>query len=177
MSNYKIKLNNIKTFIFDVDGVFTESKLTIMPDGGFLRNMNAKDGYALLSAVLSGYKIAIITGGVDEIIKKRYQKFGIKDIYLGSINKIEDYKDFIQKYDLNPEEIAYMGDDIPDMEVMFQVGLSCCPLDAVQEVRSIADYVSPLKGGEGCVRDLIQQTLRTQGKWYVPKKPVLEIKG
>lgn len=163
--NYKTYLNKIKTFIFDVDGVLTDGKVLITSEGEVYRAFDTKDGFALKCALMQGFKIAIITGGNNEGIKQRFKEFGIYDIYLGSLNKIAAYQDLINNYTLNPEEILYIGDDIPDIPVMEKVGVSCCPFDAVPDVKEIVDYVSHKKGGEGCVREIIEQVLRVQGKW------------
>ncbi len=163
--NYKIYLNKIKTFIFDVDGVLTDGKVLITSEGEVYRAFDTKDGFALKCALMQGFKIAIITGGNNEGIKQRFKEFGIYDIYMGSLNKIDAYQDLIDNYSLKPEEILYVGDDIPDIPVMKKVGVSCCPSDAVPDVKEIVDYVSHKKGGEGCVREIIEQVLRVQDKW------------
>jgi 3-deoxy-D-manno-octulosonate 8-phosphate phosphatase (KDO 8-P phosphatase) len=172
MSNYKSKLNDITTFIFDVDGVLTDGSVILMPDGSLTRIMNTRDGYAMKLALDKGYKIAIITGGRDKQIKERLSLLGIKDIYLGISDKIEVYHEFLLTYDLKNEEILYMGDDVPDYEVLKEVGLSSCPHDAVNDIREIVSYVSPVNGGKGCVRDVIEQTLKAQGKWVMTEKPI-----
>ena len=130
-----------------------------------MRTMNTKDGYALQYAVKRGYPIGIITGGKTESVALRFRGLGITDIYLGSSYKLDDFKDFLFKYDLKPEDILYMGDDLPDYEVMTKVGMSCCPSDAVEEIKSVAHYISPFAGGKGCVRDVIEQVLRLHGRW------------
>lgn len=163
--SYKQVLHNISTFIFDVDGVLTNGMLTIMPDGELVRHMNVKDGYAMKTALNKGFRVCIISGGTNQAVKSRLAALGISDIYLGAHNKIEQYSEIIEKYDLNPEHILYMGDDIPDVPVMQKVGVATCPNDAVPEVQKTAKYISNLKGGEGCVRDVIEQVLKVQGKW------------
>lgn len=163
--NYKSKLNDIKALVLDVDGVLTDSNIILMPDGSMTRMMNTRDGYAMQLAVKKGFPMAIITGGKDESVKKRLNGLGITDVYLGSSYKKDDFEDFLFKYDLKAEDVAYMGDDIPDLEVMQMVGLPCCPKDAAPEVRNIALYVSQLNGGKGCVRDIIEQWLKVQNKW------------
>ena len=163
--SYKQLLANITTFIFDVDGVLTNGMLTIMPDGELLRHMNVKDGYALKTALNSGYRICVISGGTNEGVRKRLEVLGIKDIYLGAHNKIVQYQQLVKNYDLKPENVLYMGDDLPDIPVMQLVGLPCAPNDATPEVQKIAKYISYQKGGEGCVRDVIEQTMRVQQKW------------
>lgn len=165
--NYKIKLNFIKAFIFDVDGVLTDGKI-FLKDGSMYRSMNIKDGIAIKLAIKKGYIIGIITGGKDTSVAERLKKLNIKDIYLNSYNKIKDYKKFIKKYNLKNKEILYMGDDFPDYEIMVNVGVATCPLDSCSEIRLISDYISNFKGGEGCVRDVIEQTLKVQSKWFSP---------
>lgn len=165
MKNYKQLLPNIKTFIFDVDGVLTDGKILIHSDGELLRSFNTKDGYAIKCALLKGFKIAIITGGRNEAVRERFKELGVFDIYLGAHHKLDAYQDLMDNYDLKAEEILYIGDDIPDIPVMEKVGLGCCPSDAVPDVKARADYISHKKGGEGCVRELIEQVLRVQGKW------------
>ncbi|PQJ81599.1 KdsC family phosphatase [Polaribacter glomeratus] len=163
--SYKQLLPNISTLIFDVDGVLTNGMVTIMPDGDLIRHMNIKDGYALKTAVDKGYNVCIISGGTNEGVKTRLANLGIKDIYLGAHDKIKQYKELVKKYNLKPENVLYMGDDIPDYPVMKLVGLSCCPNDAAPEIQKISKYISYKKGGEGCVRDIIEQVLKVQGKW------------
>ena len=165
MKNYKHLLPKIKTFIFDVDGVLTDGKILINSDGELIRSFDTKDGYAMKCALVKGFKIVIITGGRNEAVRERFKELGVIDIYLGAHHKIDAYQDLMDNYDLNPEEILYIGDDIPDIPVMEKVGLGCCPADAASDVKAMADYVSHKKGGEGCVRELIEQVLRVQGKW------------
>ena len=163
--SYKQQLSEISTLIFDVDGVLTNGMVTIMPDGQLIRQMNIKDGYALRSAVNAGLRICVITGGNNEGVKKRLQNLGIKDVYLGAHNKVEQYNELVDMYKLNPKNVLYMGDDIPDCPVMELVGLPCCPNDAAEEIQNISRYISDKKGGEGCVRDIIEQILRLRGQW------------
>ena len=163
--NYKALLPNITTFIFDVDGVLTNGKVLITSQGEMYREMDTKDGYALKCALVQGYKVCIISGGTNEGVRNRLKALGIYDIYLGAHHKQEPFQDLMDSYDLKPEEILYMGDDVPDIVVMEQVAVAACPNDAVSDVKEIANYVSHKKGGEGCVRDIIEQTLRVQGKW------------
>ncbi|MCW3101793.1 MAG: 3-deoxy-D-manno-octulosonate 8-phosphate phosphatase [Bacteroidetes bacterium] len=165
MENFKTKLNRVKAFIFDVDGVLTDGSVTLMPDGEQVRIMNIKDGYALQLAIKKGYKIAIISGGRSEMVRKRLNGLGISDVYLGIQSKIDTYKEFIEIHELQPEEILYMGDDIPDYEVMKRVGIPTCPNDSAQEIKDISIYISHQKGGKGAVRDVIEQVLKVQGKW------------
>lgn len=163
--SYKQLLPKINTFIFDVDGVLTNGMLTIMPNGELVRHMNVKDGYAMKNALNKGYRVCIISGGTNEGVRKRLAALGIEDIYLGAHNKIEQYKELVKKYDLKAENVLYMGDDVPDFPVMELVGMPACPNDAVQEIQQVAKYISYKKGGEGCVRDIIEQVLRVQNKW------------
>ncbi|WP_299052991.1 HAD family hydrolase [uncultured Polaribacter sp.] len=163
--SYKQLLPQINTFIFDVDGVLTNGMLTIMPDGELVRHMNVKDGYAMKNALNKGYRVCIISGGTNEGVKTRLAALGIEDIYLGAHNKIEQYRELVKKYDLKQENVLYMGDDVPDYPVMKLVGLSTCPNDAVREIKNVSKYISDKKGGEGCVRDVIEQVLRVQEKW------------
>ena len=163
--SYKQLLPKISTFIFDVDGVLTNGMLTIMPDGEMVRHMNVKDGYAMKNALNKGYRVCIISGGTNEGVRTRLAALGIEDIYLGAHNKIKQYQTLIEKYNLKPENVLYMGDDVPDYPVMKIVGLATCPNDAVREIQEVSKYISDKKGGEGCVRDVIEQVLRVQQKW------------
>ncbi|MDB2695060.1 HAD-IIIA family hydrolase [Flavobacteriaceae bacterium] len=165
MKNYKTLLPNIKTFIFDVDGVLTDGKILITNEGELLRSFDTKDGYAMKCALVQGYKIAIITGGRNQGVEERFKELGVYDIYMGAHYKLDAFQDLLDNYDLDPETILYIGDDVPDIPVMEKVGLGCCPADAVSDVKTMADYVSHKNGGEGCVRELIEQVLRVQGKW------------
>lgn len=163
--NYKTKLKQIKAFVFDCDGVLTDGSITLMPDGSQVRKMSTRDGYALQLAVKKCYVVALITGGSSAAVKSRMNRLGVHDVYLACHNKVEALNELINIYDLNPEEILYMGDDMPDYEVMQEVGLPTCPDNAAQEIKNISDYISHKKGGEGCVRDVIEQTMKVQGKW------------
>jgi 3-deoxy-D-manno-octulosonate 8-phosphate phosphatase (KDO 8-P phosphatase) len=163
--SYKQLLPNISTFIFDVDGVLTNGMVTIMPNGELVRNMNIKDGYALKTAVDKGFNVCIISGGKNEGVRTRLANLGIKDIYLGAHDKIKQYYELVEKYNLKPENVLYMGDDIPDFPLMKLVGLPSCPNDAASEIQMISKYISDKKGGEGCVRDIIEQVLKVQNKW------------
>jgi 3-deoxy-D-manno-octulosonate 8-phosphate phosphatase (KDO 8-P phosphatase) len=167
--NFKEKLTGIKAFAFDVDGVFTDGQVYLMAGNEFVRAMNIKDGYAVQHCVKMGYPVAIISGGSSEEVRKRFIALGVTDIYLKSANKLDDFEDFKFKYHLDESEILYMGDDIPDIPVMQRVGIATCPEDAVQEVKHISEYVSASRGGQGCVRDIIEQVLRVQNKWLNDK--------
>jgi len=163
--SYKEYLQHITTFIFDVDGVLTDGSLTITSTGDMLRTMNVKDGYALKQALNKGYNVCIISGGTNEGVRKRLENLGFKDIYLGAHNKIEQFQDYCQSKKIKNENVLYMGDDIPDIPVMQRVGLPTCPQDAVQEVKSVSNYISHKKGGSGCVRDVIEQVLKVKNDW------------
>lgn len=158
-------LTKIKALIFDVDGVLSAETITLHPNGEPMRTVNIKDGYALQLAVKCGLHVAIITGGRTEAVRKRYEGLGIKDVYLGAAVKTREFDLFMDKYQLNPEEVLYMGDDIPDYEVLRLVGLPCCPADAAPEIKAICRYVSHRNGGYGCGRDVVEQVLRAQERW------------
>lgn len=172
--NFKELLHAITTFIFDVDGVLTDGSVILMPGSEPLRSMNIKDGYALQFAVKKGYRIAIISGGKSEVVRTRLNGLGIHDVYLGVHDKLEVYTDFIYSNAIKPEEILYMGDDVPDYDVMKRVGVATCPADAATEIKNICQYISQKTGGTGCVRDVIEQVMRLQGKWNATEehKPV-----
>jgi 3-deoxy-D-manno-octulosonate 8-phosphate phosphatase (KDO 8-P phosphatase) len=164
MNNFKQRLKDVRCFVFDVDGVLTDGSLYLMPDD-LVRVMNIRDGFAMKQAIVSGYIVAVISGGSSEGVRYRLNKLGIKDVFLGIENKNEKLNELIQTYKLKKEEILFMGDDLPDFEVMAKSGIPCCPNDAVPEIAELSIYVSPYKGGKGCVRDVIEQTLRLHGKW------------
>ncbi|MBQ4821311.1 HAD-IIIA family hydrolase [Aquimarina sp. MMG016] len=163
--SYKEYLQHITTFIFDVDGVLTDGTVIINTNGELLRTMNIKDGYALKTAVQQGFNVCIISGGKNEGVRKRLKGLGITDIYLGAHHKVEQLDEYLDIYNIKTENVLYMGDDIPDLPVMEMVGLPTCPQDAAAEVKEISKYVSFKKGGKGCVRDVIEQVLKVQGKW------------
>ena len=163
--SYKEYLNTIQMFIFDVDGVFTDGSLLIDKEGNLLRTMNVKDGYAVKIALNNGYRVCVISGGTNEAVKSRLSALGIEDVYLGIHNKLECYEGLLKKYNVASQNILYMGDDLPDIPVMTKVGLAACPQDAVAEVKAISLYVSHKNGGKACVRDVIEQVLKVQGKW------------
>jgi 3-deoxy-D-manno-octulosonate 8-phosphate phosphatase (KDO 8-P phosphatase) len=165
MSNYKEGLSQVKAFIFDVDGVLGSDKVLLFPEGDLLRTMNIKDGFAMQYAIKKGYKMAIITGGNSESVRTRFKNLGVSDVYLKSQNKMVDYEDFKQKHNLSDAEILYMGDDLPDYKVMQKVGVPTCPKNAANEICSVSKYISDRSGGEGAVRDVIEQVLKVQGKW------------
>ncbi len=163
--SYKEYLQHITTFIFDVDGVLTDGTVLIHTDGQLLRTMNIKDGYALKTAVQQGYNVCIISGGKNEGVRLRLKGLGIEDIYLGAHQKVEQLNEYFDNKNIKAENVLYMGDDIPDMPVMQIIGLPTCPQDAVAEIKEISKYISYKKGGKGCVRDVIEQVLKVQGKW------------
>lgn len=165
MTNFKEALQKVKAFAFDVDGVLSSPEVYLHPNGELMRSMNTKDGYALQHAVKRGYPIAIITGGRTESVAERFRGLGITDIYLGSSLKIDHFNEFLFKYGLQASDVLYMGDDLPDYEVMTKAGVRCCPCDAVEEIKSVAHYISPFGGGKGCARDVIEQVLRLHGRW------------
>lgn len=163
--SYKTKLKNIKAFVFDVDGVFTDGSVYLLPGGHMSRVMNVLDGYAVVKAIKNGYKIGVITGGDDPMVRHRINYLGITDYYPKSPDKLVDFEDFKSKNNLKNEEILMMGDDLPDILVMRQVEIAACPINAVPEVKAIADYISPIHGGKGAVRDVIEQVMKMHGKW------------
>lgn len=163
--NYKEKLKEINTFIFDIDGVFTDNIVYLTSDGEQMRTANVRDGYAVQLAVKKGINIAILSGGKNEIVRKRFEGLGVKDIFLGSANKIQVFESYLNQLNITAAEVCYMGDDIPDYNVMKRVGLAVCPADAAYEIRNIAHYVSPKEGGKGCVRDVLEQAMKIKGLW------------
>jgi 3-deoxy-D-manno-octulosonate 8-phosphate phosphatase (KDO 8-P phosphatase) len=165
MTNYKTLLKGIKAFAFDVDGVLTDGQVYLLRGNEFVRSVNIKDGYAVQHCIKMGYRVGIISGGKSDEVVKRFQKLGVTDIYMGSTSKLESYEDFRMKYGLEHTEILYMGDDLPDHEIMERVGLPTCPKDAAAEIQEMALYISDKPGGHGCVRDVIEQVLRLHKKW------------
>ena len=163
MINYDLK--KIRALFFDIDGVLSTETIEMHPNGEPMRTVNIKDGYALQHAVKCGLKIAIITGGKTENMRIRYEGLGIKDVFLGVSVKIKKYNELKEAYGLKDEEILYMGDDVPDYEVMKECGLPCCPNDAATEIKEISTYISHREGGRGCVRDVVEQVLKAQGLW------------
>ncbi len=156
---------NIKLFVLDVDGVLTDGSLILLDNGEMARRMNIKDGYALQLAIKKGYNILIISGGASDAVNIRLEKLGIQNIHLAVKNKKAILQQFITDNKYTTEQVLYMGDDIPDVQPMQLVGLACAPADAVQEVKAIAHYISPIKGGEGCVRDIIEKVLKLNNDW------------
>lgn len=170
MSRINYDLSKIKAIAFDVDGVLSCSTIPMDSDAVPLRTMNIKDSYALQLAVKYGYHLAIITGGNTENVRTRYANLGLQDIYMAVAVKKPCLDEWMAKYNLKAEEVVYIGDDIPDMEVMKAVGLSVAPADAAEDIRAIAKYISPCEGGRGCARDVLEQIMRAQGKWLRDRK-------
>lgn len=165
MSGIDYDLTKIKAMVFDVDGVLSPSTIPMGDDGQPVRMVNIKDGYAIQLAVKCGYTICIITGGKTSNVRDRYESLGVKDIYLGASKKIDIFQSWMNSRHLLPEEVMYMGDDIPDLQCMRKAGLSCAPFDACVEARATARYISKFSGGYGCGRDVIEQVLRANGDW------------
>ncbi len=153
--------------MFDVDGVFTDGKVLVMENGEVVRNVFSKDGYAIHLAVQKKYKLVIISGGNNVAIKNLLSRSGIEHIFINQHDKLQCYKDFIYEHNINDEQVMYMGDDLPDYEIMSRVGVAACPNDSAPEIKSICSYISPKNGGEGCVRDIIEQVMRVQGQWEI----------
>jgi len=165
MKNFKELLPQVKAFAFDVDGVFSTTVTYINPDGQLLRSANIKDGYVVQLLRKKGYPVAIITGGNSEGVRKRFENLGVEDIYLSVENKLLMLKTFMESHHLSPEEVLYMGDDIPDLLSMKYVGIPVCPADAAEDIKLISRYISDNDGGHGCVRDVVEQVLRSRNDW------------
>jgi 3-deoxy-D-manno-octulosonate 8-phosphate phosphatase (KDO 8-P phosphatase) len=165
--NFKSKLKDITTLMFDIDGVMTDGKVFFLPDGTPVRNLNNKDGFALHVANKKGYKLVVITGGSSEITRDALLRLGVEHVFLKQIDKLSCYKDFIAEHEINDRNVLYMGDDLPDYEVMQRVGIAACPNDAAPEIKDLSIYISDKKGGEGCVRDVIEQVMRVRGDWEI----------
>ncbi|GAB1309326.1 HAD-IIIA family hydrolase [Urechidicola sp. KH5] len=163
--SFKELLPQITTLIFDVDGVLTDGGVHVFENGELVRKMNVKDGYALKCALQAGFRVCIISGGSNEGVRTRLQGLGITDIYLGAHNKIDQYYELQDMYEFQDKEVLYMGDDIPDYPVMTKVGIAACPQDAAPEIKGISHYISHRNGGYGCVRDVLEQVMKVQGKW------------
>jgi len=159
------KLKEITTFIFDVDGVLTDGTIFVTEDGRQSRAFNIKDGYALQLAVKCGYNVCTVSGSRSKSAVYRLNSLGVKDVYMGIHTKIEKLKIYLEEKSISPENVLYMGDDIPDLEAMKHVGLPVCPADAVEELKAVSMYISPYAGGKGCARDIIEKVLKIQGKW------------
>jgi 3-deoxy-D-manno-octulosonate 8-phosphate phosphatase (KDO 8-P phosphatase) len=165
MGNYKELLRNITTFIFDYDGVLSDGTVIVIGNGDHIRTGYVKDGYAIQLALKKGYHIAVISGGVSESMLKRCSALGIKDAFFGVTHKLEKYHEYLKRNDLSPSQVLFMGDDIPDYHVMKEAGVAVCPSDAAEEIKAISHHISHFSGGKGCVRDIIEQVLKIQGKW------------
>lgn len=163
--NILSRFKDIHTFIFDVDGVLTNGNVLVTEKGELLRMMSVRDGQALRMAIDEGYRILILTKGKSEGVVSRLRELGIRDIIYNVQNKLKAYEEFLDAYELNEDGILYMGDDLPDFEVLRRVGLPTCPHDAVPEIREICHYISPIKGGEGCARDVIEKVMKLNGVW------------
>ena len=166
MAFFKDELKNIRAFIFDVDGVLSRETSPLNEDGDPVRTANVKDGFAIRSAVSLGYPVAVITGGYIERVRLRHEKLGVKYYYDNVRDKTDSLKDFILKTGIDAQHILFMGDDLVDYKIMTRVGIPVCPKDAVPDIKAISIYISDKNGGEGCVRDVIEQTLRAQDKWF-----------
>ena len=165
LKNYKARLAPITTLVFDFDGVLSDGFVLLNEEGHYLRRTNVKDGYVMQLAVKKGYRIAIISGAKAEGMYHRLYGLSLTDVYLGVPNKLKVYEELKEKYDLKDENILYMGDDIPDFQVMKRAGIAACPADAATEIKGIADYISDKNGGQGCVRDIVEQVMKLHGKW------------
>lgn len=163
--NFKELFINVKSFVFDIDGVLTNGNVLLMENGQMARSMSTRDGYALQHAVKNGYIIGIISGGKSEAAKVRLEKLGIQDVYIGIVDKVDTLKEFMHIHNLKYENILYMGDDMPDYGVMQRCGIPCCPKDAAQEIKDLSVYISDKEGGAGCVRDVIEQVMKIHRKW------------
>ncbi len=157
--------STIKAFVFDIDGVLTDGMLHVQEDGELLRRMNIKDGYALQLAIKKGYKVWIISGGKSNAVKKRLQNLGVEDVYIMVDDKPALLKKLMDESGLLPGQLLYMGDDMPDLKAMELCGLKTCPADAVHDIRDIVQYISPYNGGQGCVRDVIEKTMKINETW------------
>ena len=165
MTNYKELLSKVNTFIFDYDGVLSDGSIITLDDGETYRTTNVKDGYAIQLARKKGYRIAVISGARADCMMHRLKALNITDVFLGIENKVEIFRTYLMTNSLNKENVLFMGDDIPDYEVMLASGVPTCPADAAEEIKSISSYISHFPGGKGCVRDVIEQVLKVQGKW------------
>ncbi len=165
MESFLNKLKDISTFIFDVDGVLTDGSVYIADSGEQMRQFNIKDGYAIQLAVKCGYNVCAISGSRSKIVMHRLNALGVTDVYIGVSNKVENFKIYLEEKRVSPTSVLFMGDDIPDLDVMKLAGLAACPADAAEEIKAISTYISPIVGGKGAVRDVIEKVLKVQGKW------------
>ena len=165
MESFLTKLKDITTFIFDVDGVLTDGSVFVTENGEQSRAFNIKDGYAIQLAVKCGYNVCVVSGSRSKSTLYRLNSLGVTDVYMGIHTKIEKVKIYLEERSIMHENVLYMGDDIPELEVMKMVGLPVCPGDAAEEIKAVSSYVSPVMGGRGCARDIIEKVLKIQGKW------------
>ncbi len=165
MVNYKELLKHINTFVFDYDGVMTDGTVIMTNDGNAYRVTNVKDGYALHLAIKKGYHVAVISGAHSPSMKQRMNAVQVTDLFLGIENKVSVFREYLNKNGLTSSQVLFMGDDIPDYELMLEAGIPTCPADAAEEIKSVSKYISNFRGGKGCVRDVIEQVLKVQGKW------------
>jgi len=165
MSFFKEDLRGIRAFAFDVDGVLSTNELVLHPEGDMMRSVNTRDGFAIRKAIDDGFQVAVITGARSESVQKRFKELGVSDVFLGSDDKVRDLQKWISRRKIDPAQVLYMGDDIPDLKVMRLVGMPTCPSDAASEIIAVSKYISTYAGGHGCVRDVIEQVLRAQGFW------------
>ena len=169
MSNYKALLKKVTTFMFDYDGVMTDGKVILQHNDPPLRTANVRDGYVLQLAVKLGYNVVVISGGFSKSMENRFDTLNIRDAFTGVKNKVEVFEKYVREKNIDKQQVIYMGDDIPDIPVMKKVGIPVCPADAAEEVKAVSIYISDKKGGEGCVRDIIEQVMKVQGKWMTPE--------
>ncbi|MDP2385872.1 MAG: HAD hydrolase family protein [Bacteroidota bacterium] len=167
MENFKTKLTKITTFMFDMDGVLTNGQIMLLDGHEPIRNVNSKDGYAIHLAQEKKYNLFIVSGGKSQAMEAIFKKSGYTAVFMNQRNKLDCYNNILSEYKLKNEEILYMGDDLPDWNTMKQAGVAACPADAAQEIKDICIYVSQKKGGEGCVRDIIEQVMRVRGDWEI----------
>lgn len=163
--NYKVKLEEIELFVFDYDGVFTDGIVLLMEDGSNVRSANTRDGYAVQLAVKQGLKVALLTGNKEKAVEARMRLLGVEEVYLGCHDKLQSLEDLCTKLNIDLDKTLYMGDDMPDYPAMKKVGLPVCPKDACTDILEISSYVSPVEGGKGCVRDVLEQAMRLRGIW------------
>jgi len=165
MNNYKELLANITTFIFDYDGTLTDGTVILLDEGEPLRTANVRDGYAIQLAVKKGYHVAIISGGRSRSMVNRFRMLNVRHVFLGVEHKLDTLKAFLETNGITPGQVLYLGDDIPDYHAMKYCGIAACPADAAEEIKAVSHYISHIKGGDGCARDVIEQVLKVQGKW------------
>jgi len=165
MNFFREDLRGVRAFAFDMDGVMSPNELVLHPNGDMMRSVNTRDGYAIKKALSEGFKVAVITGGNSPGITKRFKELGEVEVYLASADKVKDLKECLDKWNIRMDQVLYMGDDVPDLGVMKMVGLPTCPSDATAEILAVSRYISTYPGGHGCVRDVIEQVLRSQGFW------------